>query len=201
MPDMTEKLDRFTAKILAEASAETQRAMDEVQQQRDRALRKAEDQVLREAYHYIRHEVARIKAEAGRSVSRRMLENQRALYLRREEMAQETFALVRARISAFTRTPAYGNRLAELLKDALGQLPGAEDVQVFLRAEDEGWIPQLTRAAGGRKLDFQRGEFRMGGLVARSPSLGLRVDASFDSAAEELSGHFAELFGLSLSDE
>lgn len=201
MPDMTEKLDRFTAKILAEASAETKRAMDETEHQREAALRKAEDQVLREAYRYIHGEVARIKGEAGRSVSRRMLEHRRALSLRREEMAQETFALVRARIAAFTRTPEYGKRLEELLGGALKQLPGAEDVQVCLREEDKGWIPSLTRAACGRKLDFQRGEFRMGGLVALSPSLGLRVDSSFDSAAQELSGHFAELFGLSLSDE
>ncbi|WP_130869145.1 V-type ATP synthase subunit E [Intestinimonas massiliensis (ex Afouda et al. 2020)] len=201
MPDMTEKLDRFTAKILAEASEETRRAMDQAEHQRDNALRKAEDQVLREAYRYIHGEVARIKAEAGRSVSRRMLENQRALSLRREEMAKETFALVRARIAAFTRTEAYGKRLEELLTDALGRLPGAEDVQICLREEDKGWIPALTRAAGGRKLDFRSGEFRMGGLVALSPSLGLRVDSSFDSAAQELSGHFAELFGLSLSDE
>lgn len=201
MPDMTEKLDRFTAKILAEASEETRRAMDQAEHQRDNALRKAEDQVLREAYRYIHGEVARIKAEAGRSVSRRMLENQRALSLRREEMAKETFALVRARIAAFTRTEAYGKRLEELLTGALGQLPGAEDVQICLREEDKGWIPTLTRAAGGRKLDFRPGEFRMGGLVALSPSLGLRVDSSFDSAAQELSGHFAELFGLSLSDE
>ena len=200
MPDMTEKLDRFTAKILAEASAETQRAMDQVRQQRASALRRAEDQVLREAYQYIHQEVARIKAEAGRSVSRRMLENQRALSLRREEMAQETFALVRAKISAFTRTPAYGDRLEGLLKEALEQLPGAEDVQVCLRPEDREWIPRLTRAAG-RKVDFQEGDFRMGGLVARSASLGLRVDGSFDSAAQELSGHFAELFGLSLADQ
>ena len=49
MPDMTEKLDRFTAKILAEASEESKRAMDQAQQKRAAALRRAEDQVLREA--------------------------------------------------------------------------------------------------------------------------------------------------------
>ena len=49
MPDMTEKLDRFTAKILAEASEESRRAMDQAQQKRAAALRRAEDQVLREA--------------------------------------------------------------------------------------------------------------------------------------------------------
>lgn len=37
--------------------------------------------------------------------------------------------------------------------------------------------------------------------MAESEQLGLRVDSSFDSAAGELSGHFAELFGISLSDD
>lgn len=201
MPDMTDKLDRFTAKILAEASDERRRAMDEAEQQRQAALRRAEDQVLREAYAYIHGEVARIKAEAGRSVSRRMLEHRRALSLRREEMARETFALVRARIAAFTRTPEYGKRLEALLAAALEKLPGTEEVQVCLREEDREWTDALTRAAPGRKLSFQPGDFRMGGLVALAPGLGLRVDATFDTAAQERSGHFAELFGLSLSDE
>ena len=34
-------------------------------------------------------------------------------------MAQEVFALVRAKIAAFTRTPAYGQRLTALLAEAL----------------------------------------------------------------------------------
>ena len=33
MPDMSEKLGRFTAKIMAEASAEVQRSMDQLQQE------------------------------------------------------------------------------------------------------------------------------------------------------------------------
>ena len=65
-------------------------------------------------------------------MSRHMLENKRALYLRRTEMAQEVFALVRAKIAAFTRTPAYGQQLTALL--ALEQLSGAEEVLVTLRA-------------------------------------------------------------------
>lgn len=201
MPKMSEKLSRFTAKILAEAAAEAQRSMDQVQQERSAALRKAEDQVLRESYQYIHREVARIRAEAGQSVSRRMMEDRKALYLRREEMARETFAQVQEKLEAFTRTPAYGQRLEELLREALEQLPEAEDVEVFLRPEDAQWQPRLTQAAGGRSLTFREGTFRLGGLTARSASLGLQVDSSFDGAARELSGHFAELFGLSLSDE
>ncbi len=201
MPDINQKLDRFTAKILAEAAAESRRAMEEVQRRREQRIQEAEDEVLKEAYDYIHTEVSRIQAEAGRGVSRHMLDNKRTLSLRRKEMAQEVFALVRAKIAAFTRTDAYTRRMAALMTEAAGYLAGAKEVLVTLREEDMGLRQLLTDSVPLMHLTFQPGDFRMGGLVAESPDLGLRVDASFDSAAEELSGHFAELFGLSLSDE
>lgn len=201
MPDINQKLDRFTAKILAEAAAESRRAMEEVQRRREQRIQEAEDEVLKEAYDYIHTEVSRIQAEAGRGVSRHMLDNKRTLSLRRKEMAQEVFALVRAKIAAFTRTDAYTRRMAALMTEAAGYLDGAKEVLVTLREEDMGLRQLLTDSVPLMHLTFQPGDFRMGGLVAESPDLGLRVDASFDSAAEELSGHFAELFGLSLSDE
>ena len=201
MPDINQKLGRFTAKILAEAAAESRRAMEEVQRRREQRIQEAEDEVLKEAYDYIHTEVSRIQAEAGRGVSRHMLDNKRTLSLRRKEMAQEVFALVRAKIAAFTRTDAYTRRMAALMTEAAGYLDGAKEVLVTLREEDMGLRQLLTDAVPLMHLTFQPGDFRMGGLVAESPDLGLRVDASFDSAAEELSGHFAELFGLSLSDE
>ena len=201
MPDINQKLDRFTAKILAEAAAESRRAMEEVQRRREQRIQEAEDEVLKEAYDYIHTEVSRTQAEAGRGVSRHMLDNKRTLSLRRKEMAQEVFALVRAKIAAFTRTDAYTRRMAALMTEAAGYLDGAKEVLVTLREEDMGLRQPLTDAVPLMHLTFQPGDFRMGGLVAESPDLGLRVDASFDSAAEELSGHFAELFGLSLSDE
>ena len=194
-------MDRFTAKILAEAAAESRRAMEEVQRRREQRIQEAEDEVLKEAYDYIHTEVSRIQAEAGRGVSRHMLDNKRTLSLRRKEMAQEVFALVRAKIAAFTRTDAYTRRMAALMTEAAGYLDGAKEVLVTLRKEDMGLRQLLTDSVPLMHLTFQPGDFRMGGLVAESPDLGLRVDASFDSAAEELSGHFAELFGLSLSDE
>ena len=116
-------------------------------------------------------------------------------------MAQEVFALVRAKIAAFTRTPAYGQQLTALLAEALEQLSGAEEVLVTLRGDDLSFREALAASAPQIRLTFREGDFRLGGLIAESPDLGLRVDSSFDSAAGELSGHFAELFGLSLSDE
>ena len=49
MPDMNQKLDRFTAKILAEAADESKRALAEVKRRRELRLQEAEDAALKEA--------------------------------------------------------------------------------------------------------------------------------------------------------
>lgn len=198
MPELSKKLDRFTAAILAQATAETEQAMAALRQKRKQARQEAEDQILQDAYRYIQSEVSRIKAETGRQVSRHLLDNKRALYRRRDEIAQEVFSLVRERIAAFTGTPAYSQRLQELFLEALDCLSGAQDIVVYLRPVDLDHAGAL-RAAGGVPAVFAEGHFQIGGLIAESQSLGRRADASFDSAMDALSGHFAELFGLSLA--
>lgn len=200
MPELSKKLDRFTSLLLSQASAETEQTMEALKAKHDAALSAAEDQVLLEAYGYIHREVARIRTEQGRKVSRRLLENKQALYRRREAIAGEVFALVRERVAAFTASPEYPRQLAALLTEAADQLPGAEDLVLYLRPEDLPLADRLREALPSRSLQVREGELRLGGLILGSQSLRRRLDASYDTAAEELRGHFASLVGLSLAD-
>ena len=69
MPDMNQKLDRFTAKILAEAADESKRALAEVKRRRELRFQEAEDAALKEAYEYIHGEVARTRAKTSWAIS------------------------------------------------------------------------------------------------------------------------------------
>lgn len=201
MPELKQKLDRFTAAILSQATAEARQALDEVTAKRDKAYRDAEDHILTEVYRYIHGEVERVKSESGREVSRHMLENKHKLYLRREEIAREVFSAVADRIAAYTATQEYAARLNTLFHEALTALGGAEDVTVFLRPADMARAGELAASAPEVHIHFEEGSFALGGLIAQSLELGLYLDSTFDTALAELNGHFAELFGLSLSDE
>ena len=106
MPEMNQKLDRFTAAILAEATAEKSRTVSQMTRRRKETLAAAEDQILRESYNYIHDQVSRIKAEAGRRVSSRMLDNKRSVYLRRDQIAHEVFDAVREKIAVYTASEA-----------------------------------------------------------------------------------------------
>lgn len=199
MPKLDEKLLHFTQAFMDEARAETSRLEAEIKAAREAAVTKAEDQVLQEAYQYMKTEVARIRTEAGRNISRRVQENKRRLSLRREEMAREVFSLVRDRLAAYVETPAYQDRLLSLFQEGVARLGRPARLTVLLRPQDMGAAARLRQAAEGIELTAAEGDFLLGGLVLEAPDKALRLDATFDTAMEDLNGHFAEQFGLSLS--
>ncbi len=201
MSELNTRLDRFTAAIVAEAAANTEQTLAALSEKRSAAYAAAEEQILNEVYHYIHGEVGRVRAEAGRQVSRHMLENKRTLYLRREQIAGEVFSEVRARLAEYTASAAYTQRMEAILSEALATLGTPREARVFLRGADSHLAETLAASQPQVKLTFLEGDFVLGGLVADAPALGKRADASFDSSMEGLSGHFAELFGLSLSGE
>ncbi|MCI8538847.1 MAG: hypothetical protein HFF18_09350 [Oscillospiraceae bacterium] len=200
MPLFDKKLIRFTQMMMSEADAETRAAESEIREARETARAEAEDQVLQESYQYIKTEVARLRTESGRRISRQMQENRKKLYLRREEMAGEVFEVVRGKLRAYVETPAYEARLRALLAGAMERVGQVTRLTVFLRKQDMKYGPKLAAAAGKVQLALEEGDFLLGGLTIESEEKKLRVDATFDTALEELSGHFAEQFGLSLAD-
>lgn len=103
MPDMNQKLDRFTAKILAEAADESKRALAEVKRRRELRFQEAEDAALKEAYEYIHGEVARIQSEAGGACPAICWRTSGPSTCAAPRWPRRSFALVRAKIAAFTR--------------------------------------------------------------------------------------------------
>lgn len=199
MPQLDEKLMHFTQVLMEEADAESAAVEAEIAAARAKARSEAEDEILQDAYRYIKSEVSRLRTESGRQVSRQMQENQRRLSLRREEMAREVFAVVREKLDAYTKTDAYPRRLTVLFREALSLLGTVKSVTVYLRPEDRTYLPLLQKAAGPVKVTAETGTFQLGGLVLLAPEKARRVDATFDTALDELSGHFAELIGLRLA--
>lgn len=199
MPESKQKLDRFTAAILREAAEESRQAQAAFDERRQALLEEVRVQAKAEAKAYRHQEIARLRAEAGQQVSRRMQKSKHTLFRRRNEIAGEVFDEVREQIAAYTVSAAYAGRLEELLQAALARLDGADRVRVYLRAEDRAHRPFLQERMPEVQMTFLEGEFQLGGLIVEAPDLGLRVDASFDSRLRSLSGHFAELFGISLA--
>ena len=201
MQQQMEKLLHFTDAVMKNAVRESDELRKQLEETRTQALERARDAAKVAARAYYDKEAARIRAEAGREISKHLMESKREIYLRRKEIGQEVFDKVRERIAQYTASPEYPEHLKELLLSALKQLPGATRVSLRLRQEDLPLGPELAKAAAPVEVEYEEGSFSLGGLAIRCPELGLRVDCSFDNRLEELSSHFAESFGLSLSDD
>ncbi len=201
MSEQNEKLSLFTEAILKEAARESNALRRQIHDQRTAALEEAHAEAREASRAYYDREAGRIRAEAGREISRRLMDMKREVYLRRKEISGEVADRVRSRIVEFTASGQYPARLEQLLKSAMAQLPGATEVTLRLREEDLQYAPRLAAAVAPVSAQWEAGPFALGGLILHCPQLGLRLDCTFDTRLEELAGHFAEQFGLSLSDD
>lgn len=201
MPEQTEKLLHFTEEVVRNAALQSEQMKKELEAARAEALAEAKIQAKDAARAYYDKEAARIRAESGREVSRHLMDSKRKIYLRRKEITQEVFQKVCERIEGFTAQETYYTHMEQVLRHALELLPGAQAVTVQLRAEDMAFAPKLIAALAPVQVECQEGSFSLGGFIVHSSPLGLRVDCSFDNRLDELAGHFAESFGLSLSDD
>ena len=201
MQQQMEKLLHFTDAVMKNAARESDELRRQLADTRTKTLEKAREEAQEAARTYYDREAARIRAQAGREVSMHLMEGKRKIYLRRKEIGQEVFEKVRQRIAQYTASPEYPKHLEALLAAAMKQLPGARRVSLRLRKEDLPLDDRLAKTIAPVKVEYEEGSFSLGGLALRCPELGLRVDCSFDNQLEELASHFAESFGLSVSDD
>ena len=201
MQQQMEKLLHFTDAVMKNAARESDELRRQLADTRTKTLEKAREEAQEAARTYYDREAARIRAQAGREVSMHLMEGKRKIYLRRKEIGQEVFEKVRQRIAQYTASPEYPKHLEALLAAAMKQLPGARRVSLRLRKEDLPLADRLAKTIAPVKVEYEEGSFSLGGLALRCPELGLRVDCSFDNQLEELASHFAESFGLSVSDD
>ena len=201
MPDLNEQFDKFKQIVLDEALQDQQELRSQIDAERSARLKEAEEQIKRETDEMVQTRARAITSETGREISRRMLANKHAVATRREAIAAEVFSAVREKILAFTETEEYLPHLRKLYVDAFGALGNPYDGMIWLRPEDMQYARDLTAALPGRHVNFQEGDFRLGGLIVDCQSRLLRADMSYDTALGDLEGHFAELFGISLADD
>lgn len=201
MPEQSQKLRHFTDNVLVAAAEESQELNRRLESKRKRAIQAATLEARESAQAYYEKEAAQIRAEASREASRHLMEGKRQVYLRRQEIAEEIFAQVQERLDQFVASEAYPEHLKTLLAQAMERLDGVEEITLRLRKEDLPLGPMLAESVAPVKVHCEEGRFRIGGLAVRCPQLSIRIDGSFDTRLEELNGHFAEIFGLSLSDD
>jgi vacuolar-type H+-ATPase subunit E/Vma4 len=199
MPEYWDRLDSFIGSIMNEAKSDASAILEELRSEQEKAVREMEDAISAEAARYQAAKIAEISARESRRVSAHMTENKLKLLEFRESCANEVYKEVAKKISEFVDSPEYPDYLVSLLNEALKAVGSCSSADVYLREEDMHLKEKLARSTGA-SLTFHAGAFSLGGLRVICKAQGRRVDASFDTALEELKGHFSELTGLQVDN-
>ncbi len=194
------KLEAFTDAIVDAAIAQSKTITDELREKQQEMIDRAEAEISAEAERYKNAKIAEIMAREGRRVNSKMTDNKHTLLQYREDCATETFSQVKEKIVRFTSSEDYLPHLKKLLQKAIDALGYGFSAEVYLRREDMHFADELLSAASGVSLAFKEGNFALGGLTVVCPSMGRRVDMSFDAALGDMVGHFSELTGLKLGE-
>lgn len=200
MQEMDKKLKAFMDSIITDAIEESGVITRELHGRQGEMISQAEKQAAEEARQYIKHAVNEIRAREGRRINTRMTENKRKLLQYREDRATEAFDRVREKIMSFTASEEYLPHLKKLLRRAVDALGYGYPAEVYLRPGDMRFSDELMADAFGVSLAFKEGTFTLGGLTLVSQAKGRRVDMSFDTAINDMVGHFSELTGINMGE-
>ncbi len=200
MRETNEKLKAFMDSIITEAIEESGAITRELHGRQDEIISKAEKLAAQEAKEYEKQKIAEIRAGEGRRINSHMTENKRKLLQYREDIAIDAFDKVREKIKDFTASEEYLPHLKKLLGLAIDALGYGYPAEVYLRAEDLHFADELMETAFGVSLAFKEASFTLGGLTLVSQAKGRRVDMSFDTAINDLVGHFSELTGINMGE-
>jgi len=195
MPDYTVRLDNFIGAIISEAKNEANEILEELRREQEKAVSEMEAAISAEAASYESSKIAEIAAKESRRVSAHMVENRMKLLEYREGCAKEVYEAVAKKLAEFVASPEYPDYLVSLLDKALKLVGSCSSTEVYLREEDMRLKEKLAQSADV-SLSFHTGSFSLGGLRLICKSAGRRVDASFDTALEDLMSRFFEITGL-----
>ena len=199
MPDDTKKLDSFIKEIMSDAKNESESILASVERDRRRALESARNEYRVEAESFYQSEIIRIRAESGRAISQKLMDNKRVLHQYRQEQTDELTKDVIRKLEAYTQTPEYIDHLHKLLGSALAQFH-YEPVVVYLRPADVAMAAQVGQALPRAGITFEEGAIQLGGLICECPKRRLRADLTFDSRLAEISSRYSELFEWEAND-
>ena len=195
MATIEERFQMIQQSVMAEASAEAQKLLDQAKEYKDNAMKKAEDEVLQELYGKIQDEVADIRTSSTQSVSKKETQERQNLLLRREEITKAVFDQVRRRLLDFTKTPAYTDLMVELSKE-LGTRCPMEGTVVMLRRDDYHLASRLGDYFGKNCRILADESIRIGGLKVMNQSSGIFMDETLDSRLEDQKPWFYSHSGL-----
>jgi vacuolar-type H+-ATPase subunit E/Vma4 len=191
VPEDPKKLESFITMLVNDARSESDRIRADNRTRLTEAIAEAKLEFAAQAERHIQSGLAQARAESGRAISKKLVDDKQRLFLYRKKLTDELLDDVRRRIEAYARTPEYFIQLGAFLRTAMEQFE-YEPVVVYLRPEDIQTMAQIGQALPGSGISIEAGTFVLGGLICECPGRHLMLDMTFDAKFAEISARHSE---------
>ena len=174
-----EKASAFLEAINKYAEQQRNEIHAEVEQFKEEELKKAEIEVLTDAYTLIQKEMAQMRKEVATEISHEEMEGKRKLFLQRRQITQEVFERAKEKLLAYTQTDTYPSLLEGYASSIAKTLtkPGTVSLPCEVKEDDSIVI---------------------GGIRGSNLEMGLVADETMDSKLEAQYEWFFANSGLTI---
>ena len=189
MDQLDYNLKRFADAVYADAENEKQATLAELSAKKEEQFSKIEDQLLRECYHTIQSEIAKIRNQSQLVLSE---ETQKS---RRQQIEEAIFAAAEEKILSYTSGEEYRLRLKKELTEA-GAPYRTLPCTLFLRRSDLPLSEELCSLF--TQCRVEAGNIRLGGFILRCDEKHISIDGTFDSRLAQKREEFKQYSGLTI---
>ena len=202
MSKMDERAEMISASIVAQAEQESKELIRRANEAREKALRRFEDQIIQDMFARVQRQVADLRQETVRAASKTQEGARQGVLRRREELATQVFATVRARLYEYAKSPDYRQamvaELAELANNtALGLDHSASTV--YVREADADFGPEAQAILPGCAVAVDN-TIKNGGWKLLNTAAGLLIDETLDTRLTEQVEWFLANSGLQIAE-
>ena len=185
------------ASVLGDAQAKAGELLHQAESYKNAALKKAEDEVLRELYNKIQDEVSDIRGSSTRTISQQEAQARHDLLLRREEITRSVFYQVKSQLIAYTRSAEYTAFMVELARQLAAAYP-LEGSVIMLKRDDYHFAIEFDKLFGQKCRILADENIQIGGIKMMNQTAGIFVDETLDSRLEDQKPWFYSHSGLTV---
>lgn len=195
MDQLDYNLKRFADAVYADAENEKQATLAELSAKKEEQFSKIEDQLLRECYHTIQSEIAKIRNQSQLVLSEETQKSRRQLLERRQQIEEAIFAAAEEKLLSYTSGEEYRLRLKKELTEA-GAPYRTLPCTLFLRRSDLPLSEELCSLF--TQCRVEAGNIRLGGFILRCDEKHISIDGTFDSRLAQKREEFKQNSGLTI---
>lgn len=197
MPNQSGKTSNFLKAINKYAEEQRTKIRNEAENFKKKEIEKAESEILNDVYILIQNEMAEMKAEIAKEMSKKELDSRKNLFEKRNLITKKVFEKSKSKLLEFTKTDEYPKLLAKYAK-AISSVLVEPGTIIYVRKEDLCFSDTIKEAFGRDcKIEIKE-NIKIGGIYSYNPNMGLIADETLDSKLEEQHIWFAENSGLKL---